>query len=381
MKKLWLTGLIVLLPSFLWGGTIDTKEGRPAWRAEWERTVEAAKKEGQVSIYGTDPLLLITDSGVFQKAYPGIKIVTVAPGTGNQAMQRLVAERRAGKYLADIIIGGAGTPVLLYQSGVLDPIRPSLILPEVIDESRWWKGRHRYNDPEEQYVFQYIGHPQIGNISYNAQLVEPKAFKSFWDFVNPKWKGKIEVRDFRARGAGNNNMKFIYYNPELGPKYIRHLFGEMDITIFRDTRQSVDWLATGKFALCFFCYPQELARAQMQGLPVAEFETVMKEGAAVVSHSGSIGTINKAPHPNAARVFVNWLLSREGQLTMQRVYVEGRRGASNSLRVDIPKDMVPPHERLLEGVNYMDLETRDRSDAGPIIKLVEEVLAAKERKR
>jgi ABC-type glycerol-3-phosphate transport system substrate-binding protein len=114
---------------------------------------------------------------------------------------------------------------------------------------------------------------------------------------------------------------------------------------------------------------------------VAEFETVMKEGAAVVSHSGSIGLLNKAPHPNAAKVFVNWLLSREGQLTMQRVYVEGKRGASNSLRVDIPKDMVPRHERLFEGVNYIDLETGDRSDAGPIIKLVEETLTARERKK
>jgi ABC-type Fe3+ transport system substrate-binding protein len=176
-------------------------------------------------------------------------------------------------------------------------------------------------------------------------------------------------------------MKFFYYNPEIGPKYIRHLFGGMDVTLFRDTRQSVDWLATGKFSLCFFCYPQELARAQTQGLPVAEFETVMKEGAAFVSHSGLIGLLNKAPHPNAARVFVNWLLSREGQITLQRVYVEGRRGVSTSLRIDIPKDMVPPHARLLEGVSYLDLESRDRSDAAPIVKLVEEVLAAKERKR
>lgn len=377
MKKLWTIGLIVFLPSFLWEGAMNAGEGRPAWRAEWETTIEAAKKEGQVAVYGTDPLLLITDSGVFQKAYPGIKVVTVAPGTGNQAMQRLLAERRAGKYLADLVIGGSSTPMMLYQARALDPIRPTLILPEVLEESKWWRGKHRYNDPEERYVFQYIGHPQIGNISFNTQLVEPKDFKSFWDLVSPKWKGRIEIRDFRAGGAGNSNMKFFYYNPEIGPKFIRHLFGEMDVTLFRDTRQSVDWLGTGRFSLCFFCYPQELARARKQGLPVAEFEGLMKEGAALVSHSGSVSLVNRAPHPNAAKVFVNWLLSREGQLTMQRVYVEGRLGASNSLRVDIPKDMVPLHEQLREGVSYIDVETRERSDVGPIIKLVDEILAAK----
>jgi iron(III) transport system substrate-binding protein len=295
-------------------------------------------------------------------------------------MERLLSERRAGKYLADLVIGGSSTPLVLYQAMALDPIRPALILPEVIDESRWWKGKHRYNDPEERFVFQYIGHPQIGNISYNTQLVDPKQFRSFWDFVHPIWKGKIALRDFRGGGAGNSNMKLFYYNPELGTKFIRRLFGEMDITLFRDTRQSVDWLGTGKFPICFFCYPEEVARAQKQGLPVAGFEAVMREGAALVSHSGSVSLVNRAPHPNAAKVFINWLLSREGQLTMQRVYVEGRLGASNSLRMDIPKDMVPQHERLLEGVNYIQVETPERSDMGPIIRLVDEILAAKGRR-
>lgn len=182
-------------------------------------------------------------------------------------------------------------------------------------------------------------------------------------------------------GTGNSNLKFFYYHPALGPKFIRRLAGETELTLFRDNRQSVDWLSTGKFSLCFFCYPQEVARAQKQGLPVAEFKHQMKEGAGLTSHSGQIGLINKAAHPNAAKVFLNWLLSREGQLTLQRVYSEGRRGASNSRRIDIPKDMIPPEDRLVEEVEYLDVETPERREMAPVIKTFEEALAQAEKKR
>ena len=103
----------------------------------------------------------------------------------------------------------------------------------------------------------------------------------------------------------------------------------------------------------------------------------MKEGAGLTSHSGQIGLVDNAPHPNAAKVFVNWLLSREGQMTMQTVFAEGRRGASNSRRTDIPKDMIPPQDRLKQGVDYIDVETPERRDMRPIIKVFKEALAEK----
>lgn len=359
---------------FVGVGFLSAGEAKPSWQVDWGRTVEAAKREGQVAIYGSGGPQIIVGSGAFQRAYPEIKVITVTPGRGEEAVLRLLAERRAGKYYGDLVIGGSSTPLFLYRAKALDPIKPALILPEILDESKWWGGRHRYIEPEGEYIFMYIGHPQLGNISYNTKLVNPKEFSSLWDFLNPKWRGKIEARDMRAGGTGQQNMKFFYYHPELGPKYIKSLFAEMDVTLFRDTRQSIDWLGTGRFAICFFCYPNELARAQSQGLPVDEFGT-MKEGAALTSHSGTMGLVNRAPHPNAAKVFINWLLSRDGQLNLQRVYSEGRRGASNSLRIDIPKDMVPPEERLKEGVKYLEVETPDRMSMEPVVKVFEEALA------
>jgi iron(III) transport system substrate-binding protein len=257
----------------------------------------------------------------------------------------------------------------------LDPIREAMILPEVLDESKWWEGKHRYGDPQGKYIFAYIGHPEAGGVFYNARVLNPTELQSFWDFLNPKWKGRIEARDIRAgSGPGTGFMRFYYYNPLIGSRFIWRLFSEMDITLFRDRRQSVDWLAAGKFAICFFCARSDIGTAQSQGLPVGIFG-LMKEGAGLTTSSGTLGLVNKAPHPNAAKVFINWLLSREGQITMQIEYSKARVGVSNSLRMDIPKDMVPPDQRLMPGVNYVEVDTPERISMEPVLKVLNEALA------
>ncbi len=134
-----------------------------------------------------------------------------------------------------------------------------------------------------------------------------------------------------------------------------------------------DWLAVGKFAICFFC--RAVRKAKLQGLPVNQFG-LMKEGAGLTSKGGTINLMNKAPHPNAAKVFTNWLLSREGQIAfMKKVKVdEGR--AEDSLRIDIPKDeFIPPDAQRKEGVAYIDVDTPERRDMSPIFKLLKETLA------
>lgn len=348
-----------------------------AWQAEWEKTVETAKKEGRVHIYISPQSSISLEAGVFQKRFPEIKIVTVI-GSGSAIVPRVLAERRADKYLADVTMAGSSTLTELYRARALDPVRDAMILPEVADESSWWGGKHRYTDHERKYGFTFIGHPQAGGFYYNTRLVNPKEFSSFWDFLNPKWKGKIAARDIRAPGPGTGtaNMRVFFYNPKLGPDFIWRLLSETELTLFRDRRQGVDWLATGRFSICIFCTRSDVGTAKLQGLPVEEFGP-MKEGMGLTSSSGSIGLLNRAPHPNAAKVFLNWFLSREGQLTLQREYTRHKVTASNSLRIDIPKDMLAPDERLQEGVEYIDVDTPERMSMEPILKVYEEALRAR----
>ncbi len=351
---------------------------KPSWQIKWRKTVEAAKKEGQVTIYAFGgATMLPIEAGVFQKRYPEIKVVTVS----GSPVRRLLTERRAGKFLGDVVVGGSSTPWRLYRAKALDSIKAAMILPEVRDESKWWQGKHRYTDPEREYGFVVIGNPQTGGIYYNTNLINPNEFGSFWDFLDPKWKGKIAARDVRSPGTGTSNMRVFYYNPKLGPPFIRRLFSEMDITLFRNRRQAVDWLANGKYPICFFCSRSTIGRAQLQGLPVGAFGE-MKEGVGLTSSSGNIGLMNKAPHPNAAKVYINWFLSREGQLTLQREYSKALVSSSNSLRIDIPKDMIPPAQRLRDDVTYIEADTPERMFMKPILKVFVEALAeAKSRKK
>jgi hypothetical protein len=82
---------------------------------------------------------------------------------------------------------------VLYPAKALDPIKPALILPEVIDQSKWWEGKHHYMDPEGSHIFVFLGSDDMPNLFYNKNLVDPREFKSYWDMVNAKWRGKILV--------------------------------------------------------------------------------------------------------------------------------------------------------------------------------------------
>ena len=172
-------------------------------------------------------------------------------------------------------------------------------------------------------------------------------------------------------------MQFFYYHPDLGPEFIKKLFGTMDMTFSKEFRQMTDWLGQGKFALCMGCKDGD--RAKHQGLPVDGFDTSLwKEGGSFSSGGGSLSLVNKAPHPNAAKVFINWLLSRKGQIAMQKL--SDPDDPPNSRRIDIPKDDVPPENRIVEGRKYLDVGKPEWQDMAQIFQLVREVTKNREAK-
>jgi ABC-type Fe3+ transport system substrate-binding protein len=293
-----LLGLVTLL--FLFASVSHTAEPKQAWQQEWEKTVQAAKKEGRLNFYvgryGTEAFL-----NEFRKEYPEIKVVTVN-GTGNDLATRILSEVRAGKTLADLFSGGANTNYnLLYKGKTLDSIKDALILPEIVDESKWYEGQHSYGDPERKHIYIYIANPTSSSLYFNTTLASPSEFTSHWDLLNPKWKGKFVSQDPGSTGLGAS-MIFFYYSPELGPEFIRRLFGTMNVTYGRDRRQITDWLVQGKFAICLGC--RDAPRAKTQGLPVDEFDTgSWKEGEGLSTGGGSLSLIKGAPHPNASKLF------------------------------------------------------------------------------
>jgi iron(III) transport system substrate-binding protein len=297
------------------------------WKADWEVTRKAAEKEGRLIIYGPtgiDQQRLYTD--VFQQTFPNIK-VNYTPGRISEIISRIMAEQRAGIRQADLVLGG--TDILLgtlKDKGFLQPIRPVLILPEVLDTGAWFKRKLWFADMEDQFVAMWRAVPYTA-ACINTNLVKADELRSYRDLLNPKWKGRIVSQDLRI-GSARNQMYAIYVREDLGPKYLTRLYSEMDITISRSLPQISDWIAGGKFAIALGGI--ECQDMTAKGLPVAPIHL---EGlAAVGAGTDPAAFLASAPHTNAAKIFLNWILTREGQNQFQRLTRE------NSLRVDIPKE-------------------------------------------
>src|SRR5262249_16411488 len=120
----------------------------PRWREEWQRVVEAGKKEGQLSLYGGQEITHPDIIAAFSKEFPFIKVQSTS-GRGGDLVARIVAERRADKYLADVMASGPNGPRMLYLGKALDPIAPALILPEGAHTSKWYGRKHRYTAPRK----------------------------------------------------------------------------------------------------------------------------------------------------------------------------------------------------------------------------------------
>ncbi len=343
---------------------------QPRWQSEWDRTLAGAKKEGAVYLWGDAEITHLDIISAFTKEFPFIKPITVTGKSGDLTV-RMLSERRAGKYLADVYSGTMSGAAFyeFYRSGVFSPIKPTFILPEVTSEAGWLGGKHYYVTADN-YMILYEGNVAGTSIYYNSQLVKPDDFTSYWDLLGAQWKGKIGI--FERAGSSFPSLTPVYYNPQLGPNFIKRLLGEMNVTVSRDRRQATDWLGTGKFALCIGC--GDVERANKDGMPVGELERRhLKEAGNNITLNGNsaLALVSKATHPHAAAVFINWFLSRRGQMVWQEVMNTKVQEPSNSMRIDIPKDNVLPAARRDDAEKY---QVTGFLDPGPPTKLIEELL-------
>jgi iron(III) transport system substrate-binding protein len=360
----WLAASLLLL--FVFEQAAPAAELGAGADLEWERTVKAAEQEGQLTVYKIGPE---GEWHAFQKRFPKIKL-TLVPGSAAQILPRIMAERRGGKFLPDIVRLGGGTSTTLLKAQALDPLPAAFILPEVKDTSKWFEGKHHYNDAEDRYIFIYAAFP-LRLLGYNTNLVDAKGLTSFWDLLSPKWKGKITAKD-PAEPGGASPLLFLYYNPQLGPEFLRKLITTGGLTFVRNETLQTDWIGSGKFPIAITAKATEVDEARRQGLPVDVLDphVLSKDGVGMEAGGTMISLMNRAPHPNAAKVLINWFLSREGQIAVQKGDPHDQ--GPNSLREDIPKDELPIWSRRQKGARYFRLWGPDIWDRDVVRKLVSE---------
>jgi ABC-type Fe3+ transport system substrate-binding protein len=307
--------------------------GELCFGQEWEKILAAGKKEGKVAIIGpvgADRRDVLVEP--FQKKY-GITVEYFAD-RGAGIGPRLSTERGAGQYLWDLAVTGTTTGLLvLLPAGMLDPMEPALVLPEVKDPKQWRSGALEFVDPGKRFLV--MTPSQRGTLFVNPKVVNPQEIKSYKDLLNPKWRKKIVMDDPTRAGPGQATFTFFYLHPELGPNFIRAL-AKQEPTVLRDYTQEIDGIARGKYSILIGVSDIVAEERMKDGLPIAILDPrQIKEGSDVSPGSGGLGFFNRAPHQNAAKVYINWLLSKEGQEGFAKVngYI--------SARLDVPTDHSP----------------------------------------
>jgi ABC-type Fe3+ transport system substrate-binding protein len=313
------------------------------WEEEWKKTVAAAKSEGKLVIYttsGTEVRAALSKS--FQEKF-GIDIEYVA-GRGPELTEKLFSERRAGLYLADVYMAGATTPVTqLKPVGILSPIKPLLLLPEVVDNKAYFDDQIPYVDKEGMYIIT-IGPYVAMTLAVNSDVVKPGEIRGYTDLLDPKWKDKIAFADPTIAGAASRFFLMTAL-AIMNPDFHRQLVKQEPL-VTRDRRLQVDWVARGKYPIALAPTVEVVADFQKAGAAIKWISP--QEGVYLSSGAGNISYFSQAPHPNAAKVFVNWLMTREG------LTIWSKSSLIQTARKDVPTDFLHPEGVRDPKVKYFD---------------------------
>lgn len=332
---------VAAIPSRGTPSPVAVSTEKEAWEVEWQQAIAGARKEGKVSIYSTSGGELRSALVTPLKSKLGLALEWTS-GIGAQVSQKLFSERRAGIYVADVYLGGNTTIINEFKPAqVLDPPGPVLLLPEVLDLKAWWGGRGPVYLDADKMVLPVSIYPS-GDIVINTDLVKEGEVVSYRDMLDPKWKGKVVIFDPTVAGAGLGWFTFVAFELD-DLDFFRELVKNKP-AIVRDHRQLTEWLAQGKFAIALGTKPEVVTAFREAGAHLKAMYP--KEGGYVSSGGGNAALINRAPHPRAAQVFLNWILSREGgTLYSQTMGVQ-------SGRLDVPTDHLNPMQVRQEGVKY-----------------------------
>ncbi|HXQ50601.1 MAG TPA: extracellular solute-binding protein [Stellaceae bacterium] len=316
--------------------------------APWDDVVKAALAEGEVDVHGAPGRLyeqLLTER--FRAAYPGIKL-NFSGSSGRDAIPQIMREREAGVYHWDVYVGG--TPSILQAlkpAGAFAPLRPALVRPELVADATWRDGFDAgWMDQEKKftYSFDLTIDPVV---LVNWDFVAPADLKTYADLLKPQFADKIVWDDPRLPGAGPLVGQTIVAN--FGTETLIRFLAEQKITYTTNRRQNAEWVVRGRYPVGFGTGFDDLEIFQQQGLGrnVKAFpgdQTKFLGGPGF----GTVSLMDKAPHPNAARVYIDWLLSKEGQ-------TEWNKSRRDSRRLDVQPGA--PEFLPQPGVSYVNSQS------------------------
>ena len=319
---------------------------KPEWEQKWEGLLAEAKKEGKVTLYAMwVPRVRTALAESFKKKY-GITLEFSAFARAEEIAAKVQREKTAGLYNVDVIgCANAGLLVSLKPLGLLAPIKPQLFLPEVLDQKAWMGGNLPFTD-KAGLAFSMIRNA-ARLVVFNTDQIKPGEITSVKDLLKPQYKGKITFNDPRVSGAGIALITHLGHNlwgEAETIDFLKRMIKDQEAVIQRDNRMHIESVARVKYAIALGESPSIVDEFIKAKAPIKLALT--KEDNRASASNGAFGVPTKFAHPNATILFLNWLLTKEGQSVFATHF------GQPSARLDADKEGLNPDIMPIAGVKY-----------------------------
>ena len=308
----------------------------------------------------------------FQRRFPKVNVQVTVQNPSSIA-PRIVTEQQNGIYSWDSwwAASTAMNNIVVPAHGFA-PITDFLVLPDIRDTALWYAPEYRYTSNAGPYVFLHSMHVETG-IMFNSDVVDGFELRTAKDLLDPRLKGRIAMRDPSA-GTTNGSYVLAQLLREEGPEFIRRLKLEQEPAIIENGRQVTDAVLRGDYAVSLGSSPDILSRCHKMG----GCRSVHAVPIAQVMSTRGVGVLKNPPHPAATRLWVNWLLSQEGQEVYVREWAKDQAAGASSLRRDVapdPKQLgsIPDYDNLeIYGLYGMEAGRKDLTAANELFARLHE---------
>ena len=322
----------------------------------WDELATAARAEGKLVVASNNVAMRETVAPAFKERF-GVD-VEIITGRGSEAVARIMRERAAGIATVDVLISGLGSVANeLYPNKGIASIKSLLVVPEVTDPTKWRDGQIRFNDPDGEYILRSMESVQ-NLIVINTDFVSRSELRRSDDLLNPKFQGKIATQDPSQQGGGDAVAGYFLY--QRGEDFVRRLYQDQKPIYSRDDRQMADALARGIYPINLTMTEEDVLTLIRDGIKVEAFwfEDIPPQ----IGAGGSFSVVlNPAPHPNAAKLWINWYASKEGQELAAPALGQPSNRLDVEANAKLPKFLVPEPGRQYFDINEWSFATTEEA--------------------
>lgn len=310
--------------------------------AVWDQIVADAKREKLVVVttLGDNDKDLLSR---FAKAYPDIPIEHTG-ARPSDISPKIITEQRNGVFAWDLMYsnGTSNMHEVLMGADAFQDIKPFLILPEVLDDSKWNGGKAlMFTSEQKPQIFIHELY-RTSALYVNREKIPASELSDPKQLADPKFKGKFVIDDCRVAAGGTSTLIGLWQYG--GESLVQTIFKDQAPAYSETKRITAEWIATGRYPIGIGIDEQELTNLKKEGVGDAVQKLEYDGGN---TSANGIAVFQNAPHPNAAKVFTNWFLNREGQIAWSEAW--SRPIDRNSRRNDVPlrnPGAYPDHTKL-----------------------------------